>query len=615
MKLLDVVIQNFFSVGKTVTLDLRKRGLVGVEGENRDDPSATNNGSGKTTIFIDAPSWCLFGETSRGYSNDEVINNKIGKDCFVRVHMRVGGQDIAVTRGRKHKQYKDRIILVVDDKDQTKATNRETQDDINKLLGMNAQTFLNSVMFGATPGYRFSGLTDKQQKEVFDDALGIAEFAAAYENARAKLREAKEELDHQVDLLETVQTGIKQTKKRLRELQESEEGYEEEVARKRKQLTTLRNEGHDRRVALEKKIVKVSVKDAQHAVDVARREWDRMYTTVTDHVAQEKAQSKIVIGLKRKLEELNDNDEDYTCDTCGSDVNEDTRKRHKKHIKDDLAAEQEKFNAIKQKLLDTQQELDIIASEKKKAEKRLGEAHDAVNVNRKLEAKVQEAWRDTQDAISKLEDLDKQKSPYKPLIKKCKRELEKVTAKESELNLLCRGYEKEVDQLEFWAEGYGTKGLRSYLIDTALPFLNERVERYAQMVTDGSIEIQFKTQSKLKGGSTVDRFEVAVFNKHGADTYKGNSGGEKAKVDLCVGLALQDLVVSRAKTKTNVAFFDEVFDRMDEAGVERAVNVLTEIAKDRESVFVVTHLEALKSYFPSTITVVKRKGISRLEEL
>ena len=114
--------------------------------------------------------------------------------------------------------------------------------------------------------------------------------------------------------------------------------------------------------------------------------------------------------------------------------------------------------------------------------------------------------------------------------------------------------------------------------------------------------------SELKSGKTVDRFEVRVDNKHGAASYLGNSAGEKAKVDLCVGLALQKLVMSRSSASFNLCFFDEVFDHLDEAAHERVVDVLAEI--DKESVFVVSHNEDLRAWFPATWVISKKNGFS-----
>ena len=61
MQFSELTIRNFLSFGdKEQTLKLDGRGLVLIQGENLDDPSARDNGSGKSSI-VEALLWCLYG--------------------------------------------------------------------------------------------------------------------------------------------------------------------------------------------------------------------------------------------------------------------------------------------------------------------------------------------------------------------------------------------------------------------------------------------------------------------------------------------------------------------------------------------------------------------------
>lgn len=616
MRLDTLEIENFLSVGARITLNLRKRGLVGVEGDNKDDPSATSNGSGKTTVFIDAPSWCLWGETTRGYEGDDVINLKARKDCLVTLYMRVHKQTIVVSRARGHSKYKNQLRLEIDGLDETKSSIKETQAEIERLLGMNAQTFLNSVMFGATPGYRFSALTDKQQKEVFDDALGIAQYAAAYDLAHKERAVLTVTCDTHRAVHANAESAQIAAHKRLAELQSKAASFDAEKEEALTKLRERRDKTTERIRKAELELTTTGRKDVETQEELlSELQKARNYITakIGEWYAKEMQINKEIKRVVKSKEDAASR-VDYTCEECGSEVTEDTRDTH-------LASLEEKHTTLAVKLKDIKRKQHELNIELTNENTRVDEAtaiRDTLritqveNINLRNIIKSKERERtELKEEIAKLKDKE---SPYRSLIKKCQREIAEHAVIEVEEATHIKRCEKEIEQLDFWAEAFGTKGLRSYLIDTALPYLNERAEYYAQTLTDGSVEIEFKTQSKLKGGATVEKFEVAVHNKFGADKYKGNSGGEKAKVDLCVGLALQDLVMSRSATRTNVAFFDEIFDKMDEAGVERAVNVLIDVAKQRESIFVVTHLDALKSYFPSTVIVVKRKKVTKLEE-
>ncbi len=603
MRLNTLRVENFLSIGPAVELDLRKRGLVGVEGHNRDDPSASNNGSGKTALFVDAPCWCLWGITTRGYDGDEVVNLDAARDCLVTLTLTVRSQEVEIVRARKHRTYKHRLMLTVDGRDETKPSNKETQEAIEQLLGMNAATFLNSIMFGATQRYRFSALTDKQQKEVFDDALGIAQYAEAYTVTREELRTTEALLEAQLVKARTVKDARKAAEKRLDELKRD---AATETARNRKHQRTVHKkiEKLDKRYRVVVEIAR-TLDECKEQLTLRQKELTRVQLE-REHAKGKRHQlerehkrliSELRTAIKRKS--------DYICRTCGSKV---SKKTYKKHIND-----------ITKQLRVTGRDLNIVTDIVRSGKLFEREALEAVRTADRRFGRAQVANDDTQSIGFRMNGLrktlrDKDTTHYAQLIKKCKLEISKWEKEEKSVSVEKDLLSKEIEELEFWVEAFGTKGLRSHLIDTALPYLNERVAHYAQILTDDAVTIEFKTQSKLKSGSVVDKFEVSAVNRYGADTYAGCSGGERSKIDLCVGLALQDLVTSRAPEKVSVVFFDEIFDKLDEAGVERAVNVLTEVAKERESVFVVTHLDSFKSYFPSTITVVKRKRTSRIQE-
>jgi len=616
VRLITVSAENFISIGPRITLNLRKRGLVCVEGENHDDPSTKSNGSGKTTVCLDTVSWCLWGVTTRGYEGDDVVNRHVGKNCLVRVHLSIRNQDVIVIRARSHDKYKHQLRLKIDGHDMTGASTKETQTAIERLSGMNAQTFLNSVMFGATPGYRFSALTDKQQKDVFDDALGMSQYTRAHAVAREELRNEQAAFDSLELIAANVRSSYHEVRRRLKTLIRKDKHH---TNKQRQKLVHRKKKlAHEITKLKSQELSKNNVSSRIKKLDVQTAKLDTRRLALHGRISLFRTRLSVhqnkIKQQNRALARSAIKEESYTCEECGSVITAAMRQVHEDKLTQDRAATLDliakvelRINKLEQQETNIEKQIQVLSEEKNKFQKKYVNAKILLS---KLEDKRDE-WR---RIIQEIRDLVDQVSPYCSLIDTAKLELRNFKKEISKTAQQLKKHKRAISKLEFWIEAFGPKGLRSYLIDTALPYLNERAAYYTQMLTDSAIDIEFRTQSKLKNGALAEKFEVAVRNNHGAATYRGNSGGEKAKVDLCVGLALQDLVMSRAVTRTNVAFFDEVFDKMDEAGVERAVNVLMEVAKERESVFVVTHLEALRDYFPTSITVVKQAKMSRLEE-
>ena len=168
-----MLVENFLSFSKA-SFDFCDQGLVLVEGENKDDASAKSNGSGKSAM-IDALVWCLFGTTLRGYQNDDVVNRRVGDDCLVTVTLERDEETIVVARARRHSKLKNSLRVSDAHEDRSGPSNAETQELVEEILGCSMRTFLSSVVFGQDSAYRFSSLTDKEQKEILDTRAGPEE--------------------------------------------------------------------------------------------------------------------------------------------------------------------------------------------------------------------------------------------------------------------------------------------------------------------------------------------------------------------------------------------------------------------------------------------------------
>lgn len=615
MKFLTLNITNFLSFA-TASLRLAKRGLVLIEGQNTDDSTARSNGAGKTSI-IDALLWCLFGITTRGVSGDDVVNNKVKRDCRVVVDLIVRKQRVQITRYRQHREGKNGLALLVDGVDRRKGSIQETQESICELLGLTAQTFLNSVVFGQTASYRFSRLTDKEQKAVLDEALGTQQYAEACDHARKRARDIELRIADIQSKTSTLLRDIDNKKHEEEELASKQARFAEEQAERVRKLELrakdCRERLRDTRIALED-LADCSVRR------LAQRKRQKRLAKALPELTSQAVESRAKVAALLKEERTKREQivnlarlENQVCESCNQTVSSEHVADHAAHMNDDC---DKLVAAIKH-----------ARTVQEKTEKRLEEATDALERVRKIIAKLDVAVMtqtrlqtslttlkdDVVRADGEVSDAIASASPYAELLTKAKahrraaqKQLRVLTEKTAELDA-------ELALVNFWVEGFGSKGLRAYLIDTALPFLNERAQHYSNILTDGSVKIEFRTVGKLKSGKDVERFEVSVTNAHGAHLYKGHSAGEAGKVDLCVGLALQALVIARAQTRIDIAFFDEPFEHIDEEGAERVVRAIMD--NTIGSCFVITHNDALKAYFSTAIRVVKRKGLSTLEDV
>jgi DNA repair exonuclease SbcCD ATPase subunit len=150
--------------------------------------------------------------------------------------------------------------------------------------------------------------------------------------------------------------------------------------------------------------------------------------------------------------------------------------------------------------------------------------------------------------------------------------------------------------LEFWKEGFSDRGIKSMLIDDALPYLNECVREELERLAPGRFILTFDTLSTTGAGDIRDKFSVNVLNTEtGADNYKLLSGGEKRMIDVCTISSLRKLTEKLHGKSFNIFLLDEVLDSLDSDNSVAYLKILKKISDDL-SVTLVTHSKECAAY-------------------
>jgi len=633
-----VYIQNFFCIADEMTWNLESQGLVCIIGENRDSSAADSNGSGKSTLF-EALVWCLWGKTVRGQSGDEVVNRKVGKDCRVSVFLEDNGIEFQVVRHRKHKENQNKLHLWQNQIDLTQGTNDLTQEKLDRILGIDYDTFIRGPMMPQGAFKRFSAMTDAEQKSVLEQALLIGILAAA-------LAETKERISRVTNRLVEAESKLEQTELDIAELQEQRD----EQFRKRGTWKKTRNHSmcevaselaqvvSNQETAwenLQTSNIGAAIAEAKKKIEEAeaiksqandawftrKTELQAALTTLNSDHAAVVAQRKRLMATIESMEKLSDT----SCPTCSQTVSktyvdrclEDTRRQYKDAC--------ESITGSHDRIAQTQRQLSLEEAGYQERYRGLINDHtEAVNHHLKLvtEASTAEHWVNEIAALNRQETTlrkslrraQSERSPYDDMIVETERKLLELTAKLNRRKSMYRGLELQLHYLEFWKTGFSNQGLKSAILESVTPFLNERVNRYLRVLTGEEIKVTFQTKSTLKSGDTREKFAVLVENLNGADSYAGNSGGEKGRADLAISFTMSDLVSARAQRPYPQRFLDEPFENLDDAGIEAVMELLGDMATAAGSIFVITHQESMKGLFPKTLTTIKQNGRTVLKE-
>jgi DNA repair exonuclease SbcCD ATPase subunit len=172
--------------------------------------------------------------------------------------------------------------------------------------------------------------------------------------------------------------------------------------------------------------------------------------------------------------------------------------------------------------------------------------------------------------------------------------------------------------IEFWVDGFGPKGLKSYILDSRLQEMTDAANEWVKLLTGGTIWVRFETQTQgrsTKKLSNKINLRLWRYNRDGTITernYRSWSGGEKKRVSWAVDFGLSRLVAARATKRYDTLILDEVFTHVDRAGGEAVVEMLNKLRDEKSSIFVVEQNSDFQNHFEETLVVRKEHGCSRV---
>lgn len=627
MRFLQLKVRNFLSVGPEQVLNLAQRGLVSVFGAN---------GDGKSCVTSEAVAWCLWGKTLRGLTADAVVNNAVGKDCSVSLTLDDNGTIYEISRGRKLKGKRaNDLQIFVNGEEATQGINKDSQAEVDRIIGFSLESFQQSVLLSPS-GASFCSLTDAQQKEILEDILQLSKISYAKNKALARLQIKKTELEILERERVYVQTARDSALARWQRL-ENEVIPQQRLKKLNDTATSAIHRGE-----LEAKLdglyerllnpeieyhfsaesIQTKLEEIDKALEVLR---DRESATERAwHSAMTKDSLDYCCAIERighikkqhaKLSEVGTAE----CPTCLQDVDQE----HLFSCISGWLEELKELKAFESHYLQKQEDLKqahaaILATLDRDKKDLLGSRAHYNSVLRGVLAATNERNRVVSDIKALEIQLNYQAEASEDVSTMFKLALEakdEVKVKDSEIASLDakrKVLRKEVAALEFWKTGFGNQGLKSLLLDNVLPYLTERAQYYADILSDGQYEVSFDNKKQLKNKEWKEELQVVVNNRQGGDKYEGISSGERRRIDIAISWALGDLAAHRVNKSLKFKSLDEPFENLDQAGVDAVVKLLHKVVKDYETILVVTHNDALRNLLPNEITVQKVGGFTKV---
>lgn len=567
------------SVGNaTQGVNFNRKDLTLVLGENLDlggDDSGARNGTGKTTI-INALSYALYGNALTNIKKDNLINKTNAKSMLVTIDFEKDGIDYRIERGRKPNTMK--FFVAGNEKeitDDAQGDSRETQAEIERMLGMSHEMFKHIVALN-TYTEPFLALKANDQRMMIEQLLGITLLSEKADALKEQIKSTKDAITQEEFRIKAVGDANKRIEEQIEALKKRQRlwkaKHEEDTVKLQTALDELLKIDIDAEIAAHKSLTEYNKK---------RKDID----DITKHLRRaEQDQSREVKNMT-KLEQDIKALEDHKCHACGQEFHD------AKH---------------EQVLLGKQQDMDTAVANLETAVNDIAAFSAALTELGNLGEFPRVFYDKEEDAIhhrssianlqQQLETKSTETDPYDEQIG----EMQTQAVEEISFDLI-NELTNVKDHQEFLLKLLTNKDsfIRKRIIDQNLSYLNARLGQYLD-------RIGLPHTVKFNNDLSVSITEL------GRDLDFDNlSRGERNRLILSLSWAFRDVWESLYQP-INLLFIDELVDSgMDSSGVENALAILKKMSRDgNKSVWLVSHKDELAGRVNNTLHVVKENGFT-----
>jgi exonuclease SbcC len=225
---------------------------------------------------------------------------------------------------------------------------------------------------------------------------------------------------------------------------------------------------------------------------------------------------------------------------------------------------------------------------------------------------VNEAYRNYQTSLLKLDDI--------------KEKHQAITLKQKEqegsrnlINQQIKTIEKSIDEQQKCIKKLGDErcdvqrlsilsevmdSYRIYLISQIRPTLSSHASELFDELTDGKY-----SQIELD-----EDYNILIYDQGQPYRIERFSGGEEDLANLCIRLAISEIITERAGSIFNFIILDEIFGSQDQIRKQNIIKALNSFSSKFRQIFLITHVDDIKHFTENTLIISEDDtGISTIK--
>ena len=516
----------------------------------------------------------LFNKPFRKINKPQLINTTNDRDCLVEIEFEINSRQYLVRRGIKPTVFDIAVNGVEMHREaDDRAMQRILEDNILKV---NYKSFTQIVILGSSNFVPFMQLTTAHRREVIEDLLDIRIFSLMNNILKDKMRTQKEQIKSLELKKETLKEKMKMQQNFIDELENrgnaNINSNQEKIGKLDQEISIHMNEN----ITLEKDIKKYT------------KEQEKLINSSDKLVKLNNLKGKLSQKVSAITKEHKFFTENTVCPTCTQDIEESFRLNKIEDVqntaKELKTGYEELENAIKFEQ-ERERQFTTLSKEITKVTHGISQNNTRITLNqrqiRDLENEIQTIAENLANRNTEHEKLDEFKTNLHKTIENLADNKQEIVYHDFAYSLLRD-------------DGVKTKIIKKYL-----PFINQQVNRYLQMM-DFYINLHLDEEFKETVKSPI----------HEDFSYSSFSEGEKMRIDLSLLFTWREVARVKNSVNTNLLIMDEVFDSsLDGFGTEEFLKIIRYVIQDA-NIFVISHKSDMEDKFETVLKFDKKSGFS-----
>ena len=533
------------------------------------------NGAGKSTM-LDALTFVLFNKPYRKINKPQLANTTNERDCVVEIEFTINTRQYLVRRGIKPNIFD---IIVNGTPLHREADDRAMQRILEEnILKLNYKSFTQIVILGSSTFVPFMQLTAANRREVIEDLLDIRIFSAMNNILKEYVREKKNQVKSLDLKKETLKDKMKMQKNFIEEL---ENRGNANIDSNKKKIDTL-----DQEVLLYMK----ENSGLEESIFAYTKEQECV-TGADDKLAKlNNLKGKLSQKVGTITKEHKFFTENTVCPTCTQEIEEEFRLNRINDAQNKAKELRDGYEELEKTIkFEQERERQFIALSKEitKLTHDISQNNTRINLNQR---QIRDLENEIQTITSNLQNRNTEHEKLEEFRENLQKTIEDLSDRKQEIVYHDFAYSLLKD------DGVKTKIIKKYL-----PFINQQVNRYLQMM---DFYINFKLDEEFG-----ENIESPI---HENFSYSSFSEGEKMRIDLALLFTWREVARVKNSANTNLLIMDEVFDSsLDGFGTDEFLKIIRYVVQDA-NIFVISHKQDMLDKFESVIKFDKVKGFSRI---